>query len=72
MDNFLIGLGIIVGVMVLLCIAAVIVYRVLNAKNKMDSSSSLPQGTDQSDFAKMLQDKYKAERDSGEFKRNLQ
>ena len=69
--NILMGFGIIFGVMVILCIAAVIVYSIVNTKNKNIASNSLPDGTDQSDFAKVLQDKYKAERDSGEFRRNI-
>lgn len=71
MTSFLIGFGIIIAVMVVLCIAAVVVYRVIVAKNQKEAANSLPQGSDQSDFGKMLQDKYKAERDSGEFRRTL-
>lgn len=65
----LIGFGIIVGVMILLCIIAIISYSIISAKNKHESSSSIPEGTDQSEFAKMLQDKYRTERDNGEFTR---
>lgn len=68
MDIF-IGFAIIFGAMVLLCVVAVIIYKVINVKNKHESAASLPQGTDQSEYARLLQDKYKGERDNGEFQR---
>ena len=67
--DILIAFGIIFGVMIALCVAAVIVYKIVSTKNKIQSSQSMPQGADSSNFARILQDKYKAERDSGEFKR---
>jgi hypothetical protein len=67
--NIYLGFGIIFGFMILMCIAAVVVYNVVILRNSHESSASIPEGTDQSDYARMLQDKYKAERDSGDFKR---
>lgn len=57
------------AVMVVLCVGFIVAYKVMKAKDKFESSRSLPQGSDGSDFSKILQEKYKAERDSGEFKR---
>lgn len=66
--NIYLGFGIILVAMLLVCAAAVIVYNVVILKNQRESSASIPEGTDQSDYARMLQDKYKAERDNGEYK----
>lgn len=68
MDIFtaLIILGVVV---VVLCVGFVIIYSVVKAKSSYESGKSLPQGSDGSDFSKVLQDKYQAERDSGDFKR---
>ena len=68
MDIF-IAFGIIFGVMILIVVGAAIAYSINNAKTRSESKKSMPQGADSSDFARMLQDKYKAERDNGEFKR---
>lgn len=67
--NIYLGFGIIFGFMLLMCVAAVVVYKIISVSNSHESSASIPEGTDQSDYARMLQDKYKAERDSGDFKR---
>lgn len=63
------ALLIIFGVVLLSCVGFVIVYSVMKAKNNYEAGKSLPQGSDGSEFSKILQEKYKAERDSGEFKR---
>jgi len=55
--------------MILIGVIAWVASAATRTKNKRESAESLPEGTDQSDFAKLLQDKYKAERDSGEFTR---
>ena len=68
MDIF-IALIIIFGVMVALCVAAIVLYKINKKKEEVQSSKSMPKGADTTDFARILQDKYKAERDSGEFKR---
>jgi len=67
--NIVTAFIIIFVVMIALCVVAVILYFAQNAKNKSQALKSMPKGADSSDFARMLQDKYKAERDSGEFKR---
>lgn len=61
-------IGIIVAVSVMLVIAAIVLRKVLEAKQGSDSSKSLPTGGDGSQFGKTLQEKYKEERDSGDFK----
>lgn len=63
------GFAIIFGVMILIAVVAWVISAGARTKNKKESEKSMPQGTDQSDFAKLLQDKYRAERDSGEFTR---
>jgi len=64
-----IALGIILGVMVLLGVAAVLVWISVEKNNKSKSSKSMPKGADTTAMGRMLQDKYKEERDNGEFKR---
>lgn len=66
------GLAIVGILMVVVCIIGLVTYKIINVKNEKESLASLPEGTDQSDIARMLQDKYKAEREDGTFKRNLE
>lgn len=68
MDIF-VALIIIGVVMLVLVSAAGIIYYISNTSKKRASHKSLPKGADSSEFAKLLQDKYRAERDSGEFER---
>lgn len=58
-------------IMVVVCIVGLIVYKIVDAKEKKESFASLPQGADQTETSRMLQEKYRAERDSGEFTRNF-
>lgn len=67
--DFWLALIIIVAVMGGLIVAAALIYKALSEKQKSDSSKSLPKGADNSDFGKLLQDKYRTERDNGNFQR---
>ncbi len=64
-----IAIGVIIAVIIIILIITAIVRKSIEAKREFEAHRSLPQGSDGSDFGKMLQDKYRAERDSGEFKR---
>jgi NADH:ubiquinone oxidoreductase subunit 3 (subunit A) len=67
--NIYIAFAIIIGVMVVLGVVAVVVFITVEARNKSKSTKSMPKGADSTSMGRMLQDKYKEERDSGEFKR---
>lgn len=69
MENILIYFAIIGAVMVSIIVVAAVIYYTGQAKRTSESKKSLPKGADSSDFGKALQDKYRAERDSGDFKR---
>lgn len=71
MDPILISLGICVLVIIAMCGVGAIVYGVLKTKITQESKTSLPQGTDSSEMGKFLQEKYKEERERGEFKRHF-
>lgn len=66
-----VALAIIAGFIVALCVVGLIVYRVIATKIKKESKTSMPVGSDTTMTAQMLQDKYRSERDSGEFTRNI-
>ena len=69
--NPFIAIGLIVAVIFIICLIGVIVYKSISTKIEKNSLASLPEGSDSSEIGKMLQDKYKAERDNGEFNRNF-
>jgi NADH:ubiquinone oxidoreductase subunit 3 (subunit A) len=58
LDPF-VALGIVAVFIIGLCVVGVVVYKVVSGNIKKESKTS------------MLQDKYRSERDSGEFKRNI-
>ena len=67
--DFWVALIIIAAVMAGFIIAALLIYKSQEAMRKSDATKSLPQGGDSSDIARMLQDKYRAERDNGDIQR---
>jgi NADH:ubiquinone oxidoreductase subunit 3 (subunit A) len=70
LDPF-VALGIVAIIIIGLCVAGLVVYKIINGNIKRESKTSMPLGSDSTTTAKMLQDKYRSERDSGEFKRNI-
>jgi NADH:ubiquinone oxidoreductase subunit 3 (subunit A) len=70
LDPF-VALGIVAVFIIGLCVVGVVVYKVVSGNIKKESKTSMPLGSDSTTTASMLQDKYRSERDSGEFKRNI-
>lgn len=64
-----VAFSIVIGVMILMGVTAVVIFVTVEARNKSKSTRSMPKGADNTAMGRMLQDKYKEERDNGEFKR---
>jgi hypothetical protein len=63
------GLGLTFGAIAIVALIMTVIAYFMKKKLEATAEPDLPEGTDQSDFARQLQDKYKEERDSGEYTR---
>lgn len=68
MDIYL-AFGIIAGAVLLIMVAAFVAAQVIAKKQQNDSVRSIPKGADETATSALLQERYRRERDQGEFTR---